>query len=510
MPDFDKYFEEHIQTKRIDKETWAVIEFCKQYYRLDPSNRESWINKFNSHPCNAEEYEYSALEMEIYAIFKRENILLEENSGLLSCGAMYDNNTKTFTEDFLDVYLEYVCERVYWDVNSYKFIYYISSFITKFYKNIHESHLENLYHNHIDIRSEANGGLSIGFAAYYCLYTYIRKSEIEDWVKIHQIERLLLPDHYTCIYSTYSLSKEIEATYHRLKGGLESDSKEINESIDISNNLLEYESMKNNAAVIATYCDCIIWQLEQKTATEEHPEITKELMDNYNKALTHIKHATELVPDYHTYFRIYGQLLQHKQNIYPDMKSEEKLRELSESKKQFKKARLLVDREGFDYVKRINDIYLLETQSSIMMTEITAHAAAEISGNDISEKLERKIYPRMIELLGLFTAIIALVITTVQNITSTQSTFASLKGETVLDVLPILYENSVNLTVLFGLVILILFGVLLVGVKVNSGKLSKERRWEKWSTLILLGIMILAIVLLIVVDVIFKNNLFMF
>lgn len=507
MSDLDKYFEEHIQTKRIDKETWAVIEYCKQHYRLNSANQDMLGTSSNGNLSN-DGLRDTALCVEIREVFKRENIQLDDIHELFSCKALFDSDTTTFTKEFLDKYLEYICTKVCWDVDCYKFIYYISSFITRYYTSIHKSYLEDLCYNHSEDYKTKR--LMIGFAAYYCLYTYIRKSEIGDWTKIQLMERFVTPSYFNHIYSTYALSKEIEATYHRLIGGIDGNFREINKSIEISRELLEEGYMKNNAAVIATYCDCIIWELKQKIMIDGDFEKTKEFVENYNRALSYIEHATELVPDYPTYFRIYGQLLQYKQNIYPEMDANEKLNDLKESKKQFEKARLLVDRNGFDSVKRINDIYLLEIQSSIMMTEITASETAEISGNDIAQRLEQKIYLRMIELLGLFTAIIALVITTVQNITSVQSDFASLNTEAAQNILPILYENSVNLTVLFGLVILILFGMLLVGVRVISGKLSKEKRCEKWGTLIIVGIVIIAILLLIIVDVIFKNNFLMF
>lgn len=97
----------------------------------------------------------------------------------------------------------------------------------------------------------------------------------------------------------------------------------------------------------------------------------------------------------------------------------------------------------------------------------------------------------MFFMVGLFTAIIPLILTAVQNITSIRSVVTAMNASVEKEVLPVICKNPIVLTLVPGVVLVVVFGLLILFVKSEQ---SNAYNLETW-----LGIFTVVIVVLIII-----------
>ena len=101
-------------------------------------------------------------------------------------------------------------------------------------------------------------------------------------------------------------------------------------------------------------------------------------------------------------------------------------------------------------------------------------------------------YFRMLELLGFFTAIITLILTAVQNITSTQSVVTAMNASVAKEVLPTICLNTIVLTLVLGAVLVLVFGLLILFVKSEH---SSPYNLEIWFRIFAFVIVVFIIII---------------
>lgn len=452
-----------VSTKEIDRFVWAIVKASEYCYSPVESIRVSRIES-----CFSIAHAPSALECDIAEIFSDFSSEMNCVKGFLrkfTSSPTSDAESTYFTRYFLKTYLELALDMTSYKCDTYEFIYYITTFVNQFYDNISYHYLVELYksNNKIDER--------IRFCAYYCAYVYIRKSGVCNDLLEKRFEELCEESFLSC----FKLVDEIKANYHKFKGECYDSIPELDRAISISKRLMDNPNFKTNPAVIATYCDCVIWKLEKIVSTSYC--VSAEDKTDLAIALSKIKESIDIVPDYATYYILYGRLLYLQGILCNPGNIETSVKNLTDAKDAFRRAERLIERSSYDYLPRSRMIAGLDAKCDIKIERLHAAADATVSSKSIVQSLERKMSFRMLELLGFFTAIIALILTAVQNITSTQSVVAAMNASVAKEVLPTLCQNTIVLTLVLGAVLVVVFGLLILFVKSEQSNAYNHGYW---------------------------------
>ena len=454
-----------VSTKEIDRTVWVIVKASEYCYSEDDKEIKKRINI-----CFDKTSAKSALECEIYRTlsilsdisskYVRDFIEKHTNSSIHD-----DDGGNFFTQAFLKGYLQLVLDLTSYNCDTYEFIYYITTFVNQFYDNISYHYLTELY------GSNTNNDDKIRFSAYYCAYVYIRKSSVYNELLEKRFEKLC-EESYD--YNS-KLVDEIKANYHKIKGERSESIPELNQSIYLAKKLMDNPNFKTNPAVIATYCDCVIWKLERIASTGSC--MSDEDKTYLSTALSEIRKSIVIVPDYATYYILYGRLLYLQGILCNPENIETSVINLTDAKDAFRKAGRLLERSSYDYLPRSRMIAGLDAKCDIKIERLHAAADATVSSERVVQGLERKMSFRMLELLGFFTAIIALILTAVQNITSTQSVVTAMNASVAKEVLPVICQNTIVLTLVLGAVLVVVFGLLILFVKSEQSNAYNHGYW---------------------------------
>ena len=475
-----------VSTKEIDRIVWAIVKASEYCYSEDDKEREKRINI-----CFGALEPISAFESNISEIFSEipydNNLFIRSVISELSHSSIYDLDSVFFTRDFLSVFFDLSLNLVSFDCSNYEFIYYITTFVNQFYNHISYNYLTGFYHDEIS-KSDI-----LDFCAYYCTFVYIRKSGAYNKMMGERFSRLL---SIRVSQSEFKLLGEIKADYLKILGVNCACANSLVQAVEVSKDLLTEPGFAENPAIIATFCDCVILKLEM---ISNDTKLSDEDMENLVTALNKIVIACSCVPDYSTYHILYGRLL-YLQAIYCVDDDIEKIKYLGDAQAIFSDAEGLLDFDSHDYFSRSNFIsgIKLKCDLQIKMLELKINEVKEIHNktkgaidriqlieNDVNKTesniesikdevnktcsnirdSEKKIYLHIVELLGLFTAIIAFIITTVSNINSVQAIVTSMNLTVAKDVIPMICQNTIILTVLFGIVLVVVFGLLLISIR---------------------------------------------
>ena len=368
---------------------------------------------------------------------------------------IYDAESTYFSRYFLENYLKFVLCMTSCECNTYEFIYYMTTFVNQFYDNISYHYLTELCEG----STNNNYDEKLRFSAYYCAYVYIRKSGVYNELLEKRFEKLCEKS----FSSIFKLVDEIRANYHKIKGEHYESIPELDQAISLSKKLMDDSNLATNPAVIATYCDCVIWKLERIASTGSC--VSDEDKTHLSTALSEIRKSIVIVLDYATYYILYGRLLYLQGILCNPGNIETSVKNLTDAKDAFRKAERLIERSSYDYLPRSRMIAGLDAKCDIKIERLHAAADATVSSKRIVQSLERKMSFRMLELLGFFTAIIALILTAVQNITSTQSVVAAMNALVAKEVLPTLCLNTIVFTLVLGVVLVVVFGLLILFAK---------------------------------------------
>lgn len=445
-----------VSTKEIDRIVWAIVKASKYC-----SSSEGEIRRVQVENCFKVTATSSSLEcnfVEIFSDLSFEISMVKEFLGNLPPSSIYDEDGVFFSKDFLMEFFNLILKITDKSTESYEFIYYITTFVNQFYDNISYHYLTELYRDKTVNYNNSNND-NPRFCAYYCTYVYIRKSGVYGELLEKRFEKLC-DDSYD--YNS-KLVDEIKANYHKIKGERSESIPELNQAIYLAKKLMDDPDFETNPAVIATYCDCVVWKLERIASTGSC--VSDEDKTHLSTALSEIRKSIVIVSDYATYYILYGRLLYLQGILCNPGNIETSVKNLTDAKDAFRKAERLIERSSYDYFPRSRMIAGLDAKCDIKIERLNAAADATVSAKRIIQKLERKLSFRMIELLGFFTAIITLILTTVQNITSTQSVLSAVNESVAESILPDIFVYNVLFCFLFCIVLIVVFGCLIIYVK---------------------------------------------
>ena len=373
-------------TKRIDNTVVFIIKIYDYLYQ----------NALMETKNNAVELELSELLLsvpdEIRAIIFEETYNVWKNP-------IYEQGNRLFSRVFIQSFLELVLKITDNSTDSYEYIYYITSFVNHYHDKIIYHHLTELY------QDKTIDNTSLKFSAYYCAYVYIRKSETYN----DGIRKKLQLLYDETSFSTFELYGEIKTNYLKIIGICSDDTEMINQAVNCSKELLRNPKLYNNAAIIATFCDCVICKLETTISlgTSHSPED----IINVDNAIIKIKKVSESISDYSTYFFIYGKLLYLKGVLSTYENIETSIRIFHDAKDKFHMAERNINQSSYGYLLSSRLISSFDVRCDVKIDSLQSLIDNTIVSETIGQKLERKISLRMIELLGFFTAIIALILT---------------------------------------------------------------------------------------------------
>lgn len=349
----------------------------------------------------------------------------------------------------------------------------MTTFVNQFYDNISYHYLTELCEG----STNNNYDEKLRFSAYYCAYVYIRKSGVYNELLEKRFEKLCEKS----FSSIFKLVDEIRANYHKIKGEHYESIPELDQAISLSKKLMDDSNLATNPAVIATYCDCVIWKLERIASTGSC--VSDEDKTHLSTALSEIRKSIVIVLDYATYYILYGRLLYLQGILCNPGNIKTSVKNLTDAKDAFRKAERLIERSSYDYLPRSRMIAGLDAKCDIKIERLHAAADATVSSKRIVQSLERKMSFRMLELLGFFTAIIALILTAVQNITSTQSVVVAMNASVAKEVLPTLCLNTIVFTLVLGVVLVVVFGLLILFAKSEQ---SNSYGFDTWVVIFII------------------------
>lgn len=442
-----------VSTKEIDRIVWAIVEYC----RLCDSEGKDVVNgRFNQYSPTSQIQD--ALDLELYSVLSRLPSLSFHRikNDLVSC-RMFDSNYRYFSSEFLKDVLAFIYYEIkgedcftpkgcYYRLTGYELIYYITSFVNQYYDNISYSYLVG-FSQQYRIASPC-----FGFCGYYCAYVHVRKSPSPPDVKIRLLKSLIDDERY----KDNPLYQDLVVNYNKILGVERDDSAKMERAMSVSRKLLLDSSLESNPAIIAIYCDCLIWMFENRSLSQ----FSKSNEHDLNYAITKISDVCSSVSDYATYPILHGRLLYLKSTQFSHDDKSHDIRLLELAKSEFSRARKLIDRNSYDYFSRLNDLSKYEMQCNTKLEGLSVELSTKQSIESVVNNIERKIYLRMLELLGLFTAIIAIIITTVQNITSAQSIVIAQNLSSTDEFVSIVYNNCLDLILVLGIIMGIAYSLI--------------------------------------------------
>ena len=359
-----------VSTKEIDRIVWAIVKASEYCYSEDGKERDKRIDI-----CFGKTSVENALEYEISRVFSQKSCNeyrepIKEFVSLHSKSLIYGNGLVYFTRSFIIDVLGLIYTISGYSVSNYTFIYYINSFVNQHYGKINLFDLKKIY------SSPIYGFSDSGFCAYYCAYTYIRKSHYSYIDATKQLKELL----DVVNYSGFDLYAEIDATYYKYQGCLDGELQYFNDALDKIRNLLTLKYFQNNPAIIALFCDCVVCKLEATAGSRP----SKSDFDLLNQAISKIQFTETEVPDYATYPLQHGKLLYLKAIHGYENDADEKIRVLMDAKSKFSAAEKLIERSSYDYFPRSRLISNLNSKCDIQIETLE-------SKKDISRWVNNKI-----------------------------------------------------------------------------------------------------------------------